>query len=50
MKTKSVKINFDDWKTRSKDFDLGSSFVSMNGRTEKITVKAIKTKNVVKNK
>lgn len=38
---KQLKFKFDDWKVKSRNFDLSKCFVSMNGETEKVTVKIL---------
>lgn len=38
---KQFKFKFDDWKVESRNFDLSKCFVSMNGETEKVTVKIL---------
>lgn len=42
MKREIYKFNFDEWKAESRSFDLSNCFVSMNGITEKVTVKILK--------
>lgn len=39
---KTYKFHFDDWKIKSRKFDLQNCFISMNGVTEKVTVKILK--------
>lgn len=38
---KQFKFHFDDWKVESRSFDLSKCFVSINGETEKVTVKVL---------
>lgn len=39
---KIYKYSFSAWKTASRELDLSKCFVSMNGETEKVTVKTLK--------
>lgn len=39
---RTYKFHFDQWKAESRNFDLTKCFVSMNGETEKVTVKILK--------
>lgn len=42
--TKTVKIPFAQWKEKSRKFIGMNVHISMDGKTEKVTVKPIKTK------
>lgn len=37
-----AKVSFEEWKEEYKKHDLNKCFVSMNGKTEKVTVKILK--------
>lgn len=42
---KTFKVNFEDWKNVSRSFDLSNCHISMNGETQKVTVKIINNEN-----
>lgn len=40
----TIKCHFDDWKLKSRQLDLQNCYVSMDGDSQIVTVKAIKQK------
>ena len=44
MQKKTIKVPFDKWKDRSREIDLNTVYVSMDGEKQIVTVKPLKKK------